>query len=293
MDKIAIEKINRHEVKITALLSGLGSFSTLFQGMYQDNPVAVKRLISKHKHDQNIDPTHEATLQKAGAHANIVKLHGYIQDPPYNMLIMELCTHGDLYDYMAQNPLSGTKYQRQAFMIHIALGLGHLHDISRIIHRDIKPENILITEEDGHKVAKIADFGLALMLEPGITEVMTDKHCGTPRYVAPECIPLSRDEEVCLSVAADVFAFGVMMGLMIDRKPGKSLPTTESPIEVLALTKQGYYEKNSVLDDSVSTPEIRTLIKSCLFTNARKRTTAKEVSTFFADGGQAFRPSMI
>lgn len=206
MDKVVIEKINRHEVKITAPLSRVGSFSDIFQGIYQGNPVAVKRLISKSKNNQNIDPTHEATLQKAGEHANIVKLRGYIQDPSYNMLIMELCSHGDLYDYMAQNRLSGTESERQAFMIHIALGLAHLHDISRIIHRDIKPENILITEEDGNKVAKIADFGLALMLEPGKTEIMTDKHCGTPRYVAPECIPLSRNEEVCLSVAADIYA---------------------------------------------------------------------------------------
>ena len=56
------------------------------------------------------------------------------------------------------------------------------------MHRDLKPENILaeLDNEGEHIITvKLADFGLALVIEPGNT--IFDA-CGTPAYVAPEVL---------------------------------------------------------------------------------------------------------
>ena len=52
-----------------------------------------------------------------------------------------------------------------------------------VVHRDLKPANILLTA-DG--TPKVADFGLAKMLdvESGLTR--TDSVLGSPSYMAPE-----------------------------------------------------------------------------------------------------------
>ena len=55
-----------------------------------------------------------------------------------------------------------------------------------ILHRDIKPENLLLqSKEYGISSLKIADFGLARLLDEGSLASTT---CGTPGYVAPEVL---------------------------------------------------------------------------------------------------------
>ena len=68
-------------------------------------------------------------------------------------------------------------------------GLAHAHD-KGFVHRDIKPANLLITEEDGREVAKLADFGLARQYQAsrisGLT--ITGAVAGTVPFMAPEQI---------------------------------------------------------------------------------------------------------
>ncbi|HCS55179.1 MAG TPA: hypothetical protein DIW81_26945 [Planctomycetaceae bacterium] len=68
----------------------------------------------------------------------------------------------------------------------VALGLGHIHEIS-LIHRDIKPANILVGH-DGH--TKICDFGLVFLgddpEELKLAETMGNDCLGTADYISPE-----------------------------------------------------------------------------------------------------------
>jgi calcium/calmodulin-dependent protein kinase I len=60
----------------------------------------------------------------------------------------------------------------------------HRHDI---VHRDLKPENILTSGDAEKIVVKIADFGLANLLQNDRTKVMKTQ-CGSFPYVAPEVL---------------------------------------------------------------------------------------------------------
>ena len=57
--------------------------------------------------------------------------------------------------------------------------LAYIHQRG-IIHRDIKPENLIMVDKDLHSPNKIADFGLATIMEKGILETLK---CGSPGYV--------------------------------------------------------------------------------------------------------------
>jgi [calcium/calmodulin-dependent protein kinase] kinase len=58
-----------------------------------------------------------------------------------------------------------------------------VHNFANVCHRDIKPENLLIDSDDR---LKIADFGIAEMLEGADDEFKTD--AGTRCFLAPEAM---------------------------------------------------------------------------------------------------------
>lgn len=57
-----------------------------------------------------------------------------------------------------------------------------------IIHRDIKPSNVLVANIDGTLVPKLADFGLAKLIEVDLGLTATGATMGTPLYMSPEQI---------------------------------------------------------------------------------------------------------
>src|SRR5262249_46797915 len=65
--------------------------------------------------------------------------------------------------------------------------LGYAHGLG-FVHRDIKPSNLLVTEEGGREVARLADFGLARAYQDsslsGLT--LTGAVGGTPAFMPPE-----------------------------------------------------------------------------------------------------------
>ncbi len=70
----------------------------------------------------------------------------------------------------------------------IARGLGAAHAVG-VIHRDLKPENVMVRREDGHDVATVFDFGLALQESAGSPRLTAlGLRLGTPETMAPEYI---------------------------------------------------------------------------------------------------------
>lgn len=52
------------------------------------------------------------------------------------------------------------------------------------MHRDLKPANILVSKENGRRVYKLADFGLARNVDNFRHQQMESK-VGTPFYMSP------------------------------------------------------------------------------------------------------------
>lgn len=72
-----------------------------------------------------------------------------------------------------------------------------------VIHLDVKPANIMICEDGG---AKLADFGLAMMLDNPAESDSSRRAVGTPYYMAPEQVEGGK-----LDWRADQFALGASL----------------------------------------------------------------------------------
>jgi serine/threonine protein kinase len=70
--------------------------------------------------------------------------------------------------------------------------LAYIHQRG-IIHRDIKPENLIMVDKDINSANKIADFGLATIMEKDIPESLK---CGSPGYVGTR-VTSSRSSVKC------------------------------------------------------------------------------------------------
>uniref|UniRef100_A0A7S4FRV3 non-specific serine/threonine protein kinase n=1 Tax=Eutreptiella gymnastica TaxID=73025 RepID=A0A7S4FRV3_9EUGL len=93
---------------------------------------------------------------------------------------MEFCPNGDLWSYVERYgpPQTNTAC---TWLWQISSALEFLHD-SHTIHRDLKPNNVLLDER---WVCKVADFGLARVLEDGAG---ARSQVGTIMYRAPEIL---------------------------------------------------------------------------------------------------------
>lgn len=101
-------------------------------------------------------------------------------EQPRWAIALELCPHGDLFDYLCANrALEKDKILQLTLSVLSALSHIHAHEV---VHRDIKAENMLIA--NGF-CPVLADFGLAAHLHDA--EAMK-KQVGSPGYAAPEVL---------------------------------------------------------------------------------------------------------
>lgn len=130
---------------------------------------------------------------------------------PY--LVMEYADRGS----MAQLVEAPPPWSELAELLdEILAGLAHAH-ASELVHRDIKAENILLAEaEDGSLQPKIADFGLAKVLQRRGAWQSTRMGAGTLMYMPPEQF---EQDTSAIHPGADLYAFGVMLYLLIAGRP--------------------------------------------------------------------------
>ncbi|KIK59499.1 hypothetical protein GYMLUDRAFT_169523 [Collybiopsis luxurians FD-317 M1] len=165
---------------------GSGGFKDVFVGKYRPKGRKTAQVaIAEFRGQLNAMDIKELKLLGGFNHPNIVRFIGVsipenTRDTPV-MIVSELCTNGDLFDYI-RNVNPPPLHKVLSIMLDIARGLEYLHlRKPSVIHRDCKSSNILITNKG---VAKIADFGLAKVKQS--TRSMVRSLVGTVNWQAPE-----------------------------------------------------------------------------------------------------------
>ena len=133
-------------------------------------------------------------------HPNILQIFEVGDHEGCGYVALEFVDGRDLHEHLGDGTLS--PHEAAEYLVVLANAIHSAHQLG-IIHRDLKPRNILI--DDAGRI-KIADFGLAKVLDSDSEQTRTGTFLGTPAYMAPEQV--HGGEEV--SAATDVYGLGTI-----------------------------------------------------------------------------------
>ncbi|NXA10757.1 DAPK3 kinase, partial [Sapayoa aenigma] len=205
----------------------------------------------------------EVTILQQILHANIVKLHDVYENKTDVVLILELVSGGELFDFLAQKE-SLSEEEATRFIKQILDGVHYLHS-KKIAHFDLKPENIMLLDKNipiPH--IKLIDFGLAHKIEDGVE---FKNIFGTPEFVAPEIVNYEP-----LGLAADMWSIGVITYILLS---GASPFLGETKQETLANITAVNYDFDEEFFSHTS-DLAKDFIQKLLVKDTRKRLTIQE-----------------
>jgi eukaryotic-like serine/threonine-protein kinase len=185
--------------------------------------LALKTVRVEEGKPQEVEERKQRLLREARAagkllHPHVVTLFDAGEDQGLLYLAFEFIDGSDLDDRITQGePL--TLAEALAILRQAAEGLDYAHR-QGVIHRDIKPSNLMLTS-DGR--VKVADFGIAKLLDSTSDLTMSGSVVGSPHYLSPEQV---RGDT--LDGRTDIFSLGVMFYEMLCRQrpfDGQTLTT--------------------------------------------------------------------
>ncbi|XP_065919032.1 uncharacterized protein [Dysidea avara] len=191
-------------------------------------------------------------------HPNIVQflgIHYPSEDAQLPWLVMEKMDCNLTY-FLANHSQGNVSVNAKLSIIHdVSLGLKYLH-AQDFIHRDLSSNNILLTK---HLTAKIADLGVAKLLDPDDPKTHTLAP-GTLHFLPPEATCANPQ----YGKPVDVFSLGcIMIHLMTHDWPdtGTCDNATLSQVE----------KRKPYLDKIKEPTELKVLITSCLMDDPKSR----------------------
>ncbi|XP_023731836.1 receptor protein-tyrosine kinase CEPR1 [Lactuca sativa] len=227
--------------------------------------IAVKRFWSQKSKDNSssndqkiMEKELKSEVETLGniRHKNIIKLYCYLSSCNCNLLVYEYMPNGSLWDALHNGKCVLDWPTRHQIAVGVAKGLAYLHHdlVPPIIHRDVKSTNILL---DRNFQPKVADFGLAKVLNGRGKDSTTTCIAGTYGYIAPEYAYSSKATTKC-----DVYSFGVvLMELITGKKPVEAefgenkniiywistkVETKEGATEILDKNLSGYFKDDMI-----------------------------------------------
>uniref|UniRef100_A0A8C7L572 non-specific serine/threonine protein kinase n=1 Tax=Oncorhynchus kisutch TaxID=8019 RepID=A0A8C7L572_ONCKI len=139
----------------------------------------------------------EVNILQQTQHANIVTFHDVYENLTDVVLVLELVSGGELFDFLAQKE-SLSEEEATQFIKQILEGVHYLHS-RKIAHFDLK--NVPLPR------IKLIDFGLAHKIEAGAE---FKNIFGTPEFVAPEIVNYEP-----LGLEADMWSIGVITYILL------------------------------------------------------------------------------
>lgn len=161
-------------------------------------------------------------------HPGVVQIFEVGERNGQPFLALEYVAGGTLAKRLAGQPQpprdAATLVAKLADAVHYAHTQG-------VVHRDLKPGNVLLADNSNLKslIPKIADFGIARILDTDARQTQTGTRLGTPSYMAPEQAAGATD----IGPAADVWALGaILYDCLTGRPPFQGLSALETMDQV-------------------------------------------------------------
>ena len=207
---------------------GDGGFSTVYQATHLETGqvYAIKRIDLSQLYSFNQDNVeHEVQAHINFRHPYVVRLVDFFGEGPLMYLVLEMCSVGSLFGYIAKTGLLSRTEVRRVFE-QTLLGVAYVHHQGFII-RDIKPENLLL---DHQMNVKLCDFGWCVPLSED--SPYRRMRAGTYAYMSPESLEGRLQDE-----KSDVWALGILLyELFVGKEP---YPGGGGQAEQLALVSAG------------------------------------------------------
>lgn len=229
--KKSVKKVGDFELKKKLGKGGMGEVF-LARQVSLDRMVALKTL-SKDlagKEDFVARFLREARSMAKLDHTNVVKVYAVDSYKGIHFAAIEYVDGKSVQDW-----LNKLKQFSIGDAVHIAMvcaeGMKHAHDLN-MVHRDIKPDNILLTSKG---VVKVADFGLAKLLDEDVSMTQSGTGLGTPLYMAPEQARSAKT----VDQRSDIYALGATLYHMLT---GALPHKGSSALELIMAKEAGKYE---------------------------------------------------
>jgi len=183
-----------------------GALGKVHKGKWGGQDVVIK-VIKTSSEEAKLTIKSEAKIAVPLDHPNVLKVFGITTVKGEKLgLVMEWAERGSLAEWIGKVEIGPEKARKIA--LGIIDGLKYVHS-QKVIHRNIKPKNILMFGPEDDMIPKIAEFGVAKVLEKAVTQTKV----GEDIYVAPEVKVHSQ-----YSFPADIFSLATTLFEMFNEK---------------------------------------------------------------------------
>ncbi|KAH9042595.1 hypothetical protein EDB85DRAFT_1885852 [Lactarius pseudohatsudake] len=190
-------------------------------------------------------------------HPHVTQLYEVIATENSIWLVTELCSGGELFDYLTEKGRISEQETRRIFG-QLCLAVNYLHE-KGIVHRDLKLENVLLDERCR---IKLGDFGFTREFDRGS---YLETYCGTTGYAAPEML----EGKKYLGPEVDVWSLGVILYCLLTG----GLPFDDDDESIMRkMVIKGDFEDPEWLSN-----DIRDLIHKILQKDPIKRITISQI----------------
>ena len=186
---------------------GQGGLAEVFRVRHRDlNSVHALKLLVWRRKSLIERILLEGRIQAQIRHPNVVMVTDVIRHDGRCGLLMEYIDGPTLEHYLSQRGALPVD-EALSLIAPIIAAITAAHDAG-VLHRDLKPANVLLARMSGGLFPKVADFGIAKLveeMEKGVTAI--GSMMGSPGYLAPEQVLDSASADK----RADIYALGVLL----------------------------------------------------------------------------------
>lgn len=246
---------NRYKIESRIGEGGMGTVYKAHDSLLEIT-VAIKKLHQTDSPDAAVRFQNEAVALGKLNHPNIARILDFANDADSLHMVIEFLEGKSLSEVIGKEQLALVEVVE--IFIAIADAMIHAHK-NNVLHRDLKPSNIILVKlEDGRRVPKVVDFGIAKLRERDQHLTATGVGIGSPSYMSPE---QARNDNV--DERSDIYSFACMMyETLTGRAPlrGNSAletiqkQTSETPLPVDAVNKDlsSYKKLVSLIERSLA-----------------------------------------